>query len=125
MKLIVNFHYSDFWADPGKQQAPKAWENMNIEEKAQALYSYTKDCLIKLKQAGVDVGMVQLGNETNSAMAGETIWINIIYHLMSNGAKAVREVFPKALIAVHFTNPEIISNYQTYAKKLESHKFRL
>ncbi|MDI9540803.1 MAG: glycosyl hydrolase 53 family protein [Bacillota bacterium] len=119
MKLIVNFHYSDFWADPGKQQAPKAWENMNIEEKAQALYSYTKDCLIKLKQAGVDVGMVQLGNETNSAMAGETIWINIIYHLMSNGAKAVREVFPKALIAVHFTNPEIISNYQTYAKKLE------
>ncbi len=119
MKLLVNFHYSDFWADPAKQQVPKAWKKMNIEEKGQALYLYTKDCLIKLKKAGVDVGMVQLGNETNNAMAGETIWMNIIYHLMGNGAKAVREVFPKALIAIHFTNPEIISNYQDYAKKLD------
>ncbi len=118
MKLIVNFHYSDFWADPGKQQAPKAWENMDIEEKGQALYRYTKDCLIKLKKAGIDVGMVQLGNETNGAMAGETIWMNIIYYLMANGSKAVREIFPEALIAVHFTNPEKTENYHDYAKKL-------
>ncbi|HQB32617.1 MAG TPA: glycosyl hydrolase 53 family protein, partial [Erysipelotrichaceae bacterium] len=119
LKLIVNFHYSDFWADPGKQQTPKAWENMNIEDKSQALYLYTKDCLIRLRQAGIDVGMVQLGNETNGAMTGESIWKNIIYHLMSSGAKAVREIFPEALIAVHFTNPENSSSYQDYAKKLD------
>ena len=43
MKLLVNFHYSDFWADPGKQMAPKAWKGMNLEDKSQALYEYTKN----------------------------------------------------------------------------------
>ena len=71
MKLLVNFHYSDFWADPGKQMAPKAWKGMEIEEKAQALYAYTRDSLKKLKQAGVAVGMVQIGNETNGHFCGE------------------------------------------------------
>ena len=57
MKLLVNFHYSDFWADPGKQMVPKAWQGMEIEEKTEAVYQYTKECLQKLKDAGVDVGM--------------------------------------------------------------------
>ena len=60
MKLLVNFHYSDFWADPGKQMTPKAWKNMAIDEKEVALYEYTKDCLQQLVDAGVDVGMVQV-----------------------------------------------------------------
>ena len=42
MKLLVDFHYSDFWADPSKQMTPKAWEGMTIEDKSQALYEYTK-----------------------------------------------------------------------------------
>ena len=72
MKLLVNFHYSDFWADPGKQMVPKAWQGMEIEQKTEAVYQYTKECLEKLKAAGVDVGMVQVGNETNGSMCGET-----------------------------------------------------
>ena len=68
MKLLVNFHYSDFWADPAKQMVPKAWKGMDIETKKQALYEYTRDSLTKLKEAKVDVGMVQNGNETNGAM---------------------------------------------------------
>ena len=43
MKLLVNFHYSDFWADPGKQMVPKAWKGMDIETKCEALYQYTRD----------------------------------------------------------------------------------
>ena len=121
MKLLVDFHYSDFWADPAKQMCPKAWQGMNIDEKKVALYDYTKECLQKLKKAKVDVGMVQLGNETNGAMAGEKIWMNI-YWLMDAGSRATREVFPKALIAVHFANPEKVTNYQDYAKKLNYYK---
>ena len=118
MKLLVDFHYSDFWADPNKQMCPRAWEGMEIEEKTEVCYQYTLDCLTKLKEAGVDVGMVQVGNETNGALAGETIWFNIQY-LMQAGAKAVREVYPEALVAVHFANPETAGRYMEYAKKLD------
>lgn len=117
MKLLVDFHYSDFWADPGKQMVPKAWKGMDVDTKAQALYEYTKDSLKKLKKAKVDVGMVQIGNETNGAMCGEKLWVDIC-KLMSEGSKATREVFPDAMIAVHFANPEKVTNYADYAKKL-------
>ena len=123
MKLLVNFHYSDFWADPQKQMVPKAWANMNIDEKSDALYSYTKDCLKKLVDEGVDIGMVQIGNETNGGLCGEWSskaggWKNIT-QLMSAGSKAVREVCPNALVAIHFTNPEKITNYASYSKNLD------
>ncbi len=117
MKLLVDFHYSDFWADPSKQMTPKAWVGMDIDEKVDALYQYTYDCLKQLKDSGVNVGMVQLGNETNGAMCGEKIWMNI-YKLMDAGSRATRKVMPDALIAVHFANPEKVTNYQDYAKKL-------
>ena len=118
MKLLVDFHYSDFWADPGKQMVPKAWKDMDIETKTDALYNYTKDCLKQLKAAKVDVGMVQIGNETNGHMCGEKTWFNMAY-LFSAGSKAVREVFPKAKVAVHFANPENSDSYANYASKLE------
>ncbi len=123
MKLLVNFHYSDFWADPAKQMTPKAWKNMNIDEKSEALYQYTKECLEKLVEAGVDIGMVQIGNETNGAMCGESSaklggWKKIT-QLMSAGSKAVREVCPDALVAIHFANPEKVTNYESYSKNLD------
>ena len=123
MKLLVDFHYSDFWADPGKQMVPKAWQGMNFEEKQEALYQYTRDCLQKLKAAGVDVGMVQIGNETNGALCGESTtslggWKRIM-ELMSAGSRAVREVCPEAMVAVHFANPENAASYEGYARNLD------
>ncbi|MBQ7844698.1 MAG: glycosyl hydrolase 53 family protein [Clostridia bacterium] len=118
MKLLVNFHYSDFWADPAKQMVPKAWKGMDIEQKTEAVYQYTLDCLTQLKDAGVDVGMVQVGNETNNYMCGEKTWFNIQY-LMQAGAKATREVYPEAMVALHFANPEKAGSYATYAKKMD------
>ena len=120
MKLLVNFHYSDFWADPGKQMVPLAWKGMSIEEKTDALYGYTKDCLKKLKNAGVNVGMVQIGNETNGSFCGEKNWEKM-HPLFSAGSKAVREIFPNALVALHFANPEKASNYADYAWKLTAY----
>ena len=123
MKLLIDFHYSDFWADPGKQMVPKAWKGMDIDTKCDALYQYTRDCLQKLMDAGVDVGMVQIGNETNGAMCGESSsavggWKRIM-QLMSAGSKAVREVCPEALVAVHFANPENADSYASYGKNLD------
>lgn len=117
LKLLVDFHYSDFWADPSKQMVPKAWKTLSREEKYNALYEYTKDCLTQLKNAKVDVGMVQIGNETNGSFCGETVW-QYMAKLFEAGSKAVREVLPKALVAVHFANPEKVTNYEDYAKKL-------
>ena len=71
LKLIVDFHYSDFWADPGKQMVPRAWKGMDIEQKTEAVYEYTRGCLLQLLDAGADVGMVQIGNETNQYLCGE------------------------------------------------------
>ena len=123
MKLLVNFHYSDFWADPGKQMVPKAWKGMDIDTKCDALYQYTKDCLQRLVDAGVDVGMVQIGNETNGSLCGENSnalggWKKIM-QLMSAGSKAVREVCPDAMVAVHFANPENADSYVSYGKNLD------
>ena len=118
LKLIADFHYSDFWADPGKQMVPRAWAGMEIEEKTQAAYAFTLDCLTRLREAGADVCMVQVGNETNGKMCGEKTWMNIAY-LMDAGARATREVYPEALVAVHFANPENTDSYRTYAKKLD------
>lgn len=118
MNLMVDFHYSDFWADPAKQMVPRAWKDMVIEEKCDALYQYTRDCLNRLKDEKVRVSIVQIGNETNGALAGEKNWFNISY-LMDMGSKAIREVYPKALVAVHFANPEKVSNYLDYASKLD------
>ena len=121
MKLLVDFHYSDFWADPAKQQAPKAWEGLDISKKEKALYEYTFDSLRELYQAGVDVGMVQVGNETNGAMCGETEWKNISL-LYNAGSKAIRKVFSDALVICHFANPETANRYTQYANSLANYE---
>ncbi len=117
MKVLIDFHYSDFWADPGKQQAPKAWASMSVEEKETAVYDYTKSSLKYLLANGVDVGMVQVGNETTSKFCGESDWANIC-KLFNAGSKAIREVNSDILVAIHFTNPERSGNYANLAKTL-------
>jgi len=105
LRVLVDFHYSDFWADPAKQQAPKAWRDLSVDEKAGRTREYTADALEDFADAGVDVHMVQVGNETNNAVAGVTGWPGMS-KIFSAGSAAVRDVFPDALVAVHFTNPE-------------------
>lgn len=106
MKVCIDFHYSDFWADPKRQHTPKAWENMTLEEKTDALYDYTKASLKELLDAGVDVCMVQIGNEINYGMSGETDPDNVLA-LLKSGSKAVREVSEEKKqeieIVVHYT----------------------
>lgn len=111
MKLLVDFHYSDFWADPSKQFVPKAWEGMTIEEKCDAIYEFTKESLTTISKAGADIGMVQIGNEINRGMSGESAVPNVMA-LLKQASKAVREVAKDTKqdikIAVHYTD---ISDY--------------
>ena len=117
MGLLVDFHYSDFWADPSKQQAPKAWAELTTEEKEQAIYDFTAESIRKIQDAGVAIGMVQIGNETVNGFCGETTVLKQ-YALMASAAKAVRDTNPDILIAVHYTNPEA-GKYGYYAATLE------
>jgi len=123
MKLLVDFHYSDFWADPNKQQAPKAWQGLSIEEKKEALYEFTLKCMNSLLDEGIDVSMVQIGNETTTGFCGENNWKDITA-LFKKGIEAVREAAQSKdkdiLVAVHFTNPENADNFMRYAMILDN-----
>lgn len=116
MKLLVDFHYSDFWADPKKQQEPKAWAGMDIETKTKALHDFTYDALKRMKNAGINIGMVQIGNETDTMLSGENNWIKIA-KLINAGSAAVREIDPGILVAVHFSQPIL-----RYAQVLSARK---
>ncbi len=121
MKVCIDFHYSDFWADPKRQHAPKAWEGMKIEEKCDALYEYTKKSLKELLDAGVDVCMVQIGNEINNGMAGEKNPAKVM-QLLEAGSRGVREISEtygrKIQIAVHYADIQQADRIDRHAKKL-------
>ena len=121
LKVLIDFHYSDFWADPGKQQAPKAWEDYTLTQKVEAVEDFTKTSLEALIAAGVNVAMVQVGNETTNGICGETGWANMA-KIFSAGSAAVRAVDEDILVAIHFTNPERSGNYANFAKQLDTYK---
>lgn len=107
-KLMIDFHYSDSWADPGQQTKPAAWANYNITQLRQAVYDHTFDVLNGLKAVNVSPEWVQVGNETNDGM----IWpdgkasTNMANYaaFVSKGYDAVKAVFPNAKVIVHVSN---------------------
>jgi beta-galactosidase len=68
MKLLLDFHYSDYWADPGKQYKPAAWKNLSFTDLKKSVYEYTKKVIQELKDQGTVPDMVQIGNEINHGM---------------------------------------------------------
>lgn len=124
MKVCIDFHYSDFWADPKRQHAPKVWEGMTGEEKCDALYDFTKKNLTQILDAGVDVGMVQIGNEINNGMSGETD-VSTVMNLLCAGSNAVREIsgiYEKDIqIAVHYANIDAPDQINQIATNLQNH----
>lgn len=125
MNVLVDFHYSDFWADPAKQKAPKAWESYSVEEKEQKLYNFTKESLQTMLDAGIDISMVQIGNETTTGICGEKDWENMA-KLFQAGSRAVREISSENAdeirVVLHFTNPEKADAYHFFAEQLENYQ---
>ncbi len=118
MKILLCFHYSDFWASPAIQQLPKAWKKDASSPKtiANDIYKFTKETTKKFVDAGCNVGMVQIGNEISRGVAGthassyKKLWGNKTNaknacSYLKAGSKAVREVAPKALVALHIETP--------------------
>ncbi|WP_413452809.1 glycosyl hydrolase 53 family protein [Georgenia phoenicis] len=122
MRVLVNFHYSDFWAHPGQQHSPRAWRDLTHDERVTALYDYTAATLTQMEAAGVDVGMVQIGNETTGGeIAGTRGWDQTA-ELFDAGSRAVRDTLGDDVkVAVHFTNPERAGQYAEVARQLDVH----
>ncbi len=104
MKLLLDFHYSDYWADPGKQYKPKSWEKLNFEQLKQALYDYTKLVMSELNNQGTLPDMVQVGNEINHGLVwpeGSIANPNGMVQLFNAGVAAVKSVNPQTPIMAH------------------------
>lgn len=98
--ILLNYHYSDFWADPGKQFIPKAWRDFSARELEEAVYHYTKNTLISLKEEGLLPDMVQVGNELSNGLLwpyGKVPEYAQIARFVNAGIRAVREVSDMAL----------------------------
>lgn len=92
--VLLNFHYSDFWADPGKQIKPKAWASYGVEELEQAVYDFTLDSMRTFLENGVNITMVQVGNELSNGLLwpeGKVPNYDNIAKFVSAGIRAVRK----------------------------------
>ena len=108
-KQMIDFHYSDFWTDPSKQFCPKEWRNLTFKEVEKKIYQYTKESLIKIKEHGIDLDMIQTGNEITHGMVwpygkldfeSDNPYGNFAKLLIS-ARKACKEIYPNAKVIIH------------------------
>ena len=105
--VLLNFHYSDFWADPGKQFKPKAWASYGVEELEKAVYDFTKESLTAVLDAGVNVTMIQVGNELSNGLLwpeGKMPNYDNIAKFVSAGIRACREIKADIPLMIHLDN---------------------
>ncbi|MDL2301001.1 glycosyl hydrolase 53 family protein [Lachnospiraceae bacterium OttesenSCG-928-D06] len=105
MNFLLDFHYSDYWADPAKQNKPKAWEHLSFVELENAVYEYTRDVLLSLKKGDAMPDMVQIGNEIRSGLLfpdGELPDYSSMVRLVNAGIRGARAVGgQELLIMIH------------------------
>jgi beta-galactosidase len=104
MKLLLDFHYSDYWSDPQKQYKPAAWRNENFTQLKQSVYDYTKMVMQALKDQGATPDMVQIGNEINHGMVwpeGHIGNLDSLAQLVYAGICAVKAIAPSTTIMLH------------------------
>lgn len=104
---LLDFHYSDFWADPGKQYPPKAWEGLDADGLERAVYEFTRHTMETLRDAELLPALVAPGNELSNGLLwplGKVPnWENIV-RFVSAGIRAVRETAPEARVMLHLDN---------------------
>ena len=113
MKFLLDFHYSDYWADPQQQNKPAAWVGQDFITLKRSLYDYTVNVMQQLKDQGTTPDMVQVGNEINHGMVwpdGEINNLDSLSQLIYQGVKGVKAVSPSTIIMLHIAlggqNPE-------------------
>lgn len=108
-RIMLTFHYSDSWADPGQQTKPAAWKSHTVSQLANDVYGHTQGILQYLKSNGINVEWVQVGNEINSGMlwpegkASGTNFTNLV-KFINSGHDAVKAVYPGAKVVLHLAN---------------------
>ncbi|MFO7369770.1 MAG: glycosyl hydrolase 53 family protein [Bacteroidales bacterium] len=116
MRLMIDFHYSDWWADPGKQNKPAAWADIPFNELCSAVADHTTEVLTALKNWNITPEWVQVGNETGNGMLwdeGKASENMAQYAALNNaGYDAVKAVFPDARVIVHLQNGQTNSLYR-------------
>lgn len=124
MDVMIDFHYSDTWADPGNQWKPTEWQQLSFEDLMGQVWSYTRDSLNTLKAAGITPKWIQVGNETNNGM----LWnegmassnMRNYAWLFNSGRNAAKEVFPDAKVIVHLANCHDNANFRWILDGLQS-----
>ena len=132
MSFMLDFHYSDTWADPAKQWTPDAWKSLSDADLANKVYEYTKDCLQQLKDAGAEPDMIQTGNEISFGMLWGTqaavgnnntnrcyinssaAYWNRFYNFLKKAGQACREECPNAKIILHserVPQPNVLTDF--------------
>jgi beta-galactosidase len=104
MNLLLDFHYSDYWADPQQQFKPKSWEGLPYDKLVTSLKEYTKSTLLRLTEQGTPPQMVQIGNEINHGIVwpeGHISNLDNLAGLLRAGTDACREVDPSILVMMH------------------------
>ena len=104
IKLLVDFHYSDNWADPGKQNKPAAWKDYDFEQLKQAVYNHTFDVCSSLVARGTPPDMIQIGNEINAGMLwpdGDYNHMDNLAALLKEGYQAVKDCSPSTQVMLH------------------------
>jgi arabinogalactan endo-1,4-beta-galactosidase len=108
LKVMIDFHYSDDWADPAKQFKPAAWEGLTVEELAAAVSNHTHSVMNSLVGDGITPEWVQIGNETNDGMLWEegraSSSMSNFARLVKSGYEAVKAVSPSTQVIVHLSN---------------------
>lgn len=127
LDLMIDFHYSDFFADPERQEKPKDWSSYTLDQLKTAIADHTKDVLNALKEKGIKPKWVQVGNETNNGMifgSGKIDWDKSgsarysNYVTLSNaGYDAVKEVLPDAYVIIHIANAYNAADYDGWFYK--------
>lgn len=105
IKMLVDFHCSDLWTDPGKQQAPKAWKDYTLDQKAEALTKFIEESLTTIDPTKDVVDMVQVGNETTGGFIGETNVANMCT-LFSAGSAGVKAYNSAVKVVIHVESPQ-------------------
>lgn len=127
-EVMLDFHYSDTWADPAKQFTPKRWEGLKAKALADSIYRYTRHCLLALKAAGVVPATIQVGNEITFGMdwpVGRVDPMNadnwdVFTRLLKAGCKACREVCPSAGIIIHTEKAGVWEMTRSYYDRLRA-----
>ncbi|SCY21833.1 glycoside hydrolase family 53 protein [Flavobacterium caeni] len=124
-RIMIDFHYSDSWADPGKQFKPAAWKDHSVVQLGQDVYNHTFDVLSALKKAGVTPEWVQVGNEIPGGMLwpeGSTKnWKNLALFL-NKGYEATKAIDPKIKVIVHVDQGNDNKKFRKFYDKATKHQ---